>query len=217
MRARTLAAVAALLFAATACNDQTPTGATRSPSSSEQRAPRPSGGPIVQAVSGVLSDGGSFVGTLTITSFSYNGTTLIANGTLSGTATTIGGTVTTITNQAYSAPAKLANHATATTVAAVRGNVVAPAGASAAAPSAARAQAAIACDVLFLDLGPIHLDLLGLTVDLSEVVLDVNAVPGAGNLLGNLLCALLGLLDGPGLFAAIIQLLDQINQILAAV
>ena len=51
------------------------------------------------------------------------------------------------------------------------------------------------CDILFLFLGPIFLDLLGLEVTLLPVVLDVNARPGPGNLLGNLLCALAGLLD----------------------
>jgi hypothetical protein len=54
------------------------------------------------------------------------------------------------------------------------------------------------CQILFLDLGPIFLDLLGLQVDLSPIELDITAVPGAGNLLGNLLCAVTGLFDGPG-------------------
>lgn len=52
-----------------------------------------------------------------------------------------------------------------------------------------------ACDILFLDLGPIFLDLLGLQIDLSEIILDINGQPGPGNLLGNLLCGLLGILD----------------------
>ena len=55
-----------------------------------------------------------------------------------------------------------------------------------------------ACTILTLDLGPLHLDLLGLVIDLAPVNLDITAVPGAGNLLGNLLCAVAGLLDGPG-------------------
>jgi len=59
-------------------------------------------------------------------------------------------------------------------------------------------QATEGCTILTLDLGPLNLDLLGLVVDLSPVSLDVTAVPGAGNLLGNLLCAVAGLLDGPG-------------------
>ena len=54
------------------------------------------------------------------------------------------------------------------------------------------------CTILTLDLGPLHLDLLGLVVDLAPVNLDVTAVPGAGNLLGNLLCAVAGLFDGSG-------------------
>jgi hypothetical protein len=73
-----------------------------------------------------------------------------------------------------------------------------------------------ACDILALDLGPLHLDLLGLVVDLAPVVLDIVAQTGSGNLLGNLLCAVVRLLDGPGVFAAIGNLLDQINAILGA-
>ncbi|PSP60644.1 hypothetical protein BRC77_15280 [Halobacteriales archaeon QH_8_64_26] len=51
------------------------------------------------------------------------------------------------------------------------------------------------CDVLFLNLGPLDLDALGLTVELSEVTLNIDAVPGPGNLLGNLLCAVANLLN----------------------
>jgi hypothetical protein len=68
-----------------------------------------------------------------------------------------------------------------------------------------------ACGILHLDLGPLFLDLLGLQVDLSQVVLDIAAQPGAGNLLGNLLCAVTGLLDSPGGLA---RLLNQILGIL---
>jgi hypothetical protein len=63
------------------------------------------------------------------------------------------------------------------------------------------------CDILHLDVGPIALDVLGLKVDLSRVILDITAQTGAGNLLGNLLCAVTGLLDNPGGLA---RLLDQI-------
>ncbi|YCH06946.1 ABC transporter substrate-binding protein [Arthrobacter sp. alpha11c] len=58
------------------------------------------------------------------------------------------------------------------------------------------AQADAACDILNLDLGPLDLNILGLRIQLNEVQLDITAVPGAGNLLGNLLCAVAGLLDG---------------------
>lgn len=73
------------------------------------------------------------------------------------------------------------------------------------------------CDVLYLTLGPLNLDLLGLTVDLSNLELDLDAVPGGGRLLGNLLCAVTGLLDPLGALLQILQLLDQINDILDAI
>ena len=52
------------------------------------------------------------------------------------------------------------------------------------------------CDILNLVLGPLDLNLLGLHVTLNRVHLHIEAIPGAGNLLGNLLCAVAGLLDG---------------------
>ena len=71
------------------------------------------------------------------------------------------------------------------------------------------------CDVLRLVLGPLDLDLLGLQVHLDRVVLNIVAVSGAGNLLGNLLCAVAGLLDG-GLGGLLGQVQNLLNQILAA-
>jgi hypothetical protein len=67
------------------------------------------------------------------------------------------------------------------------------------------------CSILHLDLGPLSLNLLGLQVDLSRIVLDITAQTGAGNLLGNLLCSIAGLLDSPGGLA---RLLNQILGIL---
>jgi hypothetical protein len=61
------------------------------------------------------------------------------------------------------------------------------------------------CDILHLDLGPLSLNILGLQVDLSRIVLDITAQTGAGNLLGNLLCAVAGLLDNPGGLAKILN------------
>ena len=77
---------------------------------------------------------------------------------------------------------------------------------------AATLQQQAACDIR-----PILLDLLGLQVDLDPIHLEVRAVTGAGNLLGNLLCAVAGLLDGPtggGLGNALNRLLDLINGLL---
>ena len=70
------------------------------------------------------------------------------------------------------------------------------------------------CDILHLVLGPLDLNLLGLVVHLDQVVLDITAVTGAGNLLGNLLCAITGLLDGGGPLASVVTLLNQLLGIL---
>ena len=67
------------------------------------------------------------------------------------------------------------------------------------------------CDILHLDLGPLSLDLLGLQIDLSRIVLDITAQAGAGNLLGNLLCGVANLLNNPGGLA---RLLNSILAIL---
>lgn len=76
-----------------------------------------------------------------------------------------------------------------------------------------QAPSARTCDILHLVLGPLDLDLLGLQIHLDRVVLDIVAQTGAGNLLGNLLCAVTGLLDG-GLGGALGQLTTLLNQIL---
>jgi len=44
------------------------------------------------------------------------------------------------------------------------------------------------CPILHLRINAIHLNLLGLTVDTSNICLDIDAQPGPGNILGNLLC-----------------------------
>jgi hypothetical protein len=76
-------------------------------------------------------------------------------------------------------------------------------------------EAQAACDILNLVLGPLHLDLLGLVIDLNQVVLNITAQPGAGNLLGNLLCAITNLLNGPTLGQQIVNLLNQLIGVLA--
>ena len=52
------------------------------------------------------------------------------------------------------------------------------------------------CQILDLVLGPLDLDLLGLQVHLNTVHLNITAQSGPGELVGNLLCAIAGLLDG---------------------
>jgi len=72
-----------------------------------------------------------------------------------------------------------------------------------------------ACQILNLRLGPINLDLLGLVVRTNRINVRIDAVPGPGNLLGNLLCAITGLLDPQATAAR--QLAPALNAILALV
>jgi hypothetical protein len=66
------------------------------------------------------------------------------------------------------------------------------------------------CQILHLTLGPLDLNLLGLMVHLDRVVLDITAQQGPGNLLGNLLCGIAGLLDSNAGSNAIARLLNQL-------
>jgi hypothetical protein len=77
----------------------------------------------------------------------------------------------------------------------------------------ATSAAADSCSVLNLTLGPLNLNLLGLVVTLNQVHLTITAVPGVGNLLGNLLCDITNLLNSGGSLSTISVLL---NAVLAA-
>lgn len=66
------------------------------------------------------------------------------------------------------------------------------------------------CQILHLELGPLDLELLGLVIHLDRVVLDITAESGPGNLLGNLLCGIAGLLDSNAPLSAIARLLNQL-------
>ena len=81
-------------------------------------------------------------------------------------------------------------------------------------PSARDARQPTSCQILNLVLGPLDLNLLGLEVHLNRVVLDIEATPGPGNLLGNLLCAVAGLLDNTGVLRVIRRILNAILAVL---
>lgn len=123
---------------------------------------------------------GTFVGTFTPTGFTTQNGQLAVTGLLTGTFTSVTGAVTQISQ-------------TLTTT--VQSATTSPTG---------------TCDILNLVLGPLHLDVLGLTVDLNQVVLNITAQSGAGNLLGNLLCSVAGLLDGGINLNGLATLLNQL-------
>jgi hypothetical protein len=66
------------------------------------------------------------------------------------------------------------------------------------------------CEILDLTLGPLDLNLLGLVVHLDQVHLTIDAQSGPGNLLGNLLCGVAGLLDSGASNNVIANLLNQL-------
>jgi hypothetical protein len=155
-------------------------------------------------VSGVVQDVGTIAGSFKISRFVIQSGALVAIGQLNATVTDTTGTVvkTIVTNAAW--PVATAGS----------GAGVADAGASCADAAVETQQA---CDILNLVLGPLHLDLLGLVIDLNQVILNITAQPGAGNLLGNLLCAITGLLDSNSLGLQLVTLLNQLIGVLGAI
>lgn len=148
------------------------------------------------SVTGELSDGSTFKGNVTITELGYDEETgLWTSGVLRGIIIPKDGGRRITVSETFE---KLTS-----TLGALEGESL--------------ENARTNCPILFLDLGPLFLDVLGLQVDLSQILLDVTAVGGSGNLLGNLLCAVTGLLDPlSGLlafFENLGQLLDLIGQI----
>jgi hypothetical protein len=133
----------------------------------------------------VTAPGGAFTGTFTLSNFAIQNGQLVANGILSGTDANGVSHLATVT-----APVSTSS-----------------------ASSAATTAAAASCSILHLVLGPINLNVLGLQVTTNQIVLDISAIPGAGNLLGNLLCDVANLLNGTPT-AGLANLLNQILGIL---
>ncbi|HEX5706866.1 MAG TPA: hypothetical protein VFX96_06205 [Pyrinomonadaceae bacterium] len=179
-------------------------------------------------VSGTFTDlaggVGKFNGTLNITRFAAVGNRVHALGTVAGTLTDSQGNVVATGLQTVSLPVTLAGGQAAAVPARQKSSdapvkfTKASYGASGEGRAyyvGAAAPAQLSCEILRLSIGTIDLDLLGLTVHLNPVLLIVSAVPGAGNLLGNLLCAIVGLLDGVGTLVQIVNLLNQLLALLA--
>ena len=78
--------------------------------------------------------------------------------------------------------------------------------------SSSSARAAANCQILDLVLGPINLNLLGLVITTNQIHLNITAVSGPGNLLGNLLCDVSNLLN-PGRGGILSSLQGDITQL----
>jgi hypothetical protein len=151
-------------------------------------APAAHRGTLTSTVAGTFTnaDGqGTFAGTFTPTKFSVVNGVLDATGLVKGTMTDANGTALGTVSQTATIPVDRTNAADAA-----------------------------GCGILNLTLGPLNLNLLGLVVTLNQVHLVITAVPGAGNLLGNLLCAVANLLNGTGSLSVIAALLNGILALL---
>jgi hypothetical protein len=150
-------------------------------------------GKMTSTVVGRTSEGGKVTGSFTPTKFVERDGVVYAKGFLKGKIKDTDGSVTKFSG-IKKMPVKKINGQSVT--------------------DARTASRAAACDILNLVLGPLDLNILGLEIHLQRVVLDIVAVAGAGQLLGNLLCAVAGLLDGGPLAGLLGQLSDLLNQIL---
>ena len=149
--------------------------------------------PLTKTVkmTGTAKNGKKFKGTYTIKRFTHRGSKLYAVGTLKGRLKG-----RRVTKNNVRVPASLARPASAAQI-----------------PPTPNA-----CQILNLTLQPIDLNLLGLRLRTSRIDLRLEGVPGAGNLLGNLLCGITGILDPQAATPATPSLLTQVlNALLALV
>ena len=182
-------------------------------------APEPSA--LSGKVTGTLQDGtGNVTGLINVTKFTKLDGKLMAVGKFVGTITDADKNVTAvskkITMPVATEPVAGAEKQTAADKKAGVTNQLSPETEEQLVPDAAQAAAPLSCQILNLVLGPLDLDLLGLKVHLDTVHLNITAQGGPGNLLGNLLCAVAGLLDGStGLNGILNGITTLLNQLLA--
>jgi len=147
---------------------------------------------------------------ITPTAFAASPTATSASAPVSGTIANGGGTFTgTLSNIVFSNV-----NGVLTATGTLSGTLTNAAGATIGTVSnlaiSVAATAAGTCQILNLTLGPLDLNLLGLMVHLNQVVLNITAQSGPGNLLGNLLCAVAHLLDSNASVTALANLLNSI-------
>lgn len=177
---------------------------------SAQKNPRGGANNPLRNIAVASTDGTSFVGNFSIQRFQEVGGQLLAVGELSGKL----GDGTPVNRQSVAWPVSVFKNLPpgALSATSAKGTTVPAVYDPSRPPAIINTQAA--CDILNLVLGPLHLDLLGLVIDLDTVRLDITAEPGPGNLLGNLLCAIVGILDPGGPLADLLDFLNLIANLL---
>ncbi|HKY50582.1 MAG TPA: hypothetical protein VJP45_04945 [Candidatus Limnocylindria bacterium] len=133
----------------------------------------PVSGTFVDAAGGT----GTFTGTLAIERFASIERALVAEGTITGTLTDSAGGTRSVTGQSVTLPVRDVSVSGGAAPAQADGPITTQ-------------QTEQDCQVLHLEFGGIVLDVLGIQLSLSPIVLDL----ALGGILGGILCGLLGLL-----------------------
>lgn len=180
MRTRLVAPIAATtLLAASIGLTALPASAATTSAAPTVAAAAPTKATASSTINETIAGVGTFVGTFTPTQFLNQNGQLAVTGLVNGTLTTVKDLVLGGISYPAGSQIPVTNQSVTTPV--------------------TGGSASGSCKILTLDLGPLHLDVLGLVVDLNQVDLNITAQSGNGNLLGNLLCSVAGLLDGNGL------------------
>jgi hypothetical protein len=170
-------------------------------------------------VAGTVAGGGKFAGTFNIQRCAAQDGKVVAIGVISGPLTDSAGDGVPTGLQTGALPVTLSSGPAAAAARPAdgeakfvktsydRSGTVTYLGAAGAVPAQA------SCEILRLSIGAINLNLLGLQVSLSPILLVITAQP-AGGLLGQLLCASANLLNPPGPLTQLIALLNQLLALL---
>lgn len=168
-------------------------------------------------VAGTVANGGTFTGMLTVQRFARRGNQFAQRG---NQVVAVGVITGTVEGRAGILVAPVEVPVTINSTPRVSFGL-APSGATATvgnpSPAAPQqgfmlVQAPQTCGVLHLELGAITLNILGLVITTSPIVLDILGETGMTNLLGTLVCQILGL--GTGAVNTLVGLLNQLLGVL---
>ena len=166
-------------------------------------------GAVTLPITGSVTGGGTFNGTATINRFAVQNSALVATGFVRGTITSAAGIVMQTGLRSVTFPVSLASLPTTTAAATDLGAKLMPALYTGATGGHwLKVQATTSCGVLHLELGAVATNLLGATVNLSPVTLDLSG-DSAGPL-GGLVCQAIALLNN------VVGVVGLLNSILGA-
>ena len=166
-------------------------------------------GAVTLPITGSVTGGGSFTGTVTINRFAVQNNALVAIGFVRGTIMNAAGMAMDTGLTSVTFPVSLASMPVTTASAMGTGEKLMPAVYTGSAGGGwMKVQATQSCGVLHLELGALAANLLGANVNLSPVTLDLSG-DSAGPL-GGLVCQAIGLLNN------VVGVVGTLNSILGS-